>query len=116
MKQNKDKQIRELRKELDEEYSRVGRGFWLLLGFLLGLILMTIFISIFPTGDEIRLEQDLESCQEKVPEDLKEVNITIEGFDKIKLSVWCWSKGYPNFDGNDSRIWEIIKNCEVISE
>ncbi|KKN67341.1 hypothetical protein LCGC14_0462050 [marine sediment metagenome] len=98
MKQNKDRIIKDF---------KIG---------IIFLILSLLVLSVYGgyKGIEVeRLEQDLELCQDKVPEELREVNITIESFDKIKLKVWCWSKGYPNFDGNDSRIWEIVKNCEV---
>ncbi len=113
MKQNKDKEIRDLKWEIYD--LGVDVGDWKFYTFFFGMMVGVItFLLIFSFVDWTELEQELQSCQDKVPEELREVNITIEGFDKIKLKVWCWSKGYPNFDGNDSRIWEIVKNCEVV--
>ena len=64
---------------------------------------------------KIHLNPNFNHCQEKVLIIGEEVNITIEGFDKLKLRLWCWSKGYyEEKDANSTEIWNIIKNCEVL--
>ncbi len=117
MKPNKDKEIRELERELDNEQSKIGRGLTFLYGVLLGvLILQIVFILTGITGGKIYdLEQDLELCQDKIPvwtfefECEQQLFKTGTGFERGNVS-------FPNYeDYKFSLDWfEDKENCGVI--
>ena len=126
MTQNKDKQIRELKLNLivEKESSEGWERIWgLTCGIAWIIIIVLIIFIVFLSFDKADLKQELQSCQNKVPEDkvcereLKPIcnphevvcKINKNRTDNLVFFVWC-------MDSNCSGDFEIVENCEVISE
>lgn len=105
--------MKKTRKELERKVLRLKIIIFWMSFFLLVFVVSYIVLGITSDYKINKLEQQLSECQDKVPYG-QEINVTIEGFDRLKLQLWCWWKDYPYFDSNSSYIWEIVKNCEVL--
>lgn len=102
---SKDKQIRELKKDRDFYKTYFDDwGYWFL-GCILFLVIIIVVVSVLvPKISE--LEQQLESCQDKVPVwDKKDVKEDTDLFHKY----YCrWFYDYPNETS------KVIWQCEAI--
>jgi len=100
------------RKELERSNDLLSKVCFVLI--LISFVFVVWFVLTLPDFLSVdSLETQLSECQDKIS-DGREVNVTIEGFDRLKLQLWCWWKDYPNFDSNSSYIWEIVRKCEVL--
>ncbi|HEC40016.1 hypothetical protein LCGC14_0509190 [marine sediment metagenome] len=112
MKQNKDKEIRDLKWEIYDLGDDVGdwKFYTCFFGMMVGVI---TFLLIFSFVDWVGLEQELQSCQDKVP-------VWTLKFECSDANVpWLVMETNENFSDykkyqNRLRFIEENKNCEVI--